>query len=116
MSPNEKVMWAWRMITGKPQRAPMVASSSSVGSMSNYGSDAAMADMRMAAAQRHHHRRHRRHTHARRPKRTHTRHRTAGRQRKVKKVGKHPSTGKFIWKGPSGGKYTRGLHGHRNYL
>ncbi len=142
-------MWAWRALAGKPNVSAAPLSSS----MSGYGGDAAMADMRAAeqrrlrrrrrrahavvlstglASQRRHRRRRRRRAHAvvadaglaaqrrhrrRRRRRAHAKRVTrTGATKKVRVVGKHPRTGKKIYRGKDGGRYTRGLHGNKTYL
>lgn len=123
-------MWAWNMIRGKPgvQSAAVSgigggAGSIGSGSYSNYGGDAAMADMGNAEQRRARRRRRRRARQTlacvsgrcgaqRRARRTRHRHGPL----KVRRVGVQASTGKRIFQGRSGGRFTRGSRGHKNYL
>ena len=88
------------------------------GSYSNYGGDAAMAEMGTAAQRRYKRRRTRTRTTTttRRRRRPRAHARRAKRTLKVRVVGTHPRTGKKVYQGRSGGKYVRGLHGNKTYL
>lgn len=111
-------MWAWRALTGRHTAAPAHAMAS--GSYSNYGGDAAMAEMGTAAQRRYKRRgtrtRTRTTTTTRRRRRPRAHARRAKRTLKVRAVGTHPRTGKKIFQGHSGGRFTRGLHGNKTYL
>ena len=107
-------MWAWRALTGG-------AAPKSMGSSEDmYGGDDAMAYMRGDAAQRRYRKRRSRSTTTVRRRRPSAHARSAkrrgGRPTKVRKVGVHPRTGKILFRGKSGGRYTRGARGHKNYL
>lgn len=131
-------MWAWKLISGKPAtvQSASVSGIGGGGSLENYGGDAAMADMRGGAFQRRARRRRTRTVGVVRRRRRRAHQSTVGvyvaaqrrayRSRKTvarrharlktRVVGTQASTGKKIFQGHGGGRYTRGSRGNRNYI
>lgn len=105
-------MWALRMLTGSRPSPTVTSPYSSIdGNVSEYGGGATVPGV---GRQRRHHRRRPYRSLTRRSHSGRVKHRTS--RHKVRRVGVQASTGKILFRGTSGGKFTRGLHNRRNYV